>query len=75
MTYRSLGVVYFKGKAGVINEKIEVIGGPSYNDVSFSDTRGSIGVGVSMKLGDSRLELECTVIDEEVDFIGLGYLF
>ncbi len=58
--YRSPGSVYFKGRAGVLNEKIG----------SMSDTGLSAGVGIGFKAGDSAaFEIEATVIEQDVNFI------
>ena len=70
--YRSAGDVYFKGKIGVLNEDatISVAG----NSVSESDSGTSFGIGGGFRVGQSgSLEVEYTIIEEDIDFLSIGY--
>lgn len=67
--FRTAGPVYFIGKAGVLREEVEV--GP----VSESDTGLSFGAGVGFSLGVAQIEVEYTVIEEDVSFLSAGVRF
>lgn len=68
-TFRSAGPVYFIGKAGVLREEVDI--GP----VSESDTGLSAGVGVGFSLGVAQIELEYTMIEQDVSFLSAGIRF
>lgn len=72
--YRSPGTVYLKAKAGALHEKVTFdAAGVSLQD---DDSGVSWGLGVGFERGNaSRVELEYTVIDSDVAFLSLGYLF
>lgn len=58
--YRSPGKVYFKGRAGLLHEKV---GGAN-------DTGLSLGAGVGFKIADSAaIELEATLIEQDVNYL------
>lgn len=68
--FRSEGDTYFKGKLGVLNEDVEI------GSISEDDTGASYGFGVGWRQGDgSMVELEYTIVEEDVDFISLGFSF
>lgn len=67
--FRSAGPVYFIGKAGVLREEIDV--GP----ISESDTGLSFGAGIGFSLGVAQIEIEYTVIEEDVSFLSAGIRF
>jgi opacity protein-like surface antigen len=64
--FRSEGKIGFKGKAGV-----------AYWDADSDDDLSlSLGVGVGFRLDKTgMLDIEYTQIDDQVDFISVGYLF
>ncbi|MBB3048968.1 opacity protein-like surface antigen [Litorivivens lipolytica] len=66
-TYRSEGDAYFKGKLGILREDLE-------NDfVSMDDSGLSGGIGLGFRLGEAAsLELEYTVIEEDVNYYSAG---
>ena len=72
---RSSGNLYFKGKVGYLYEKVTAsISGLFYTSDSQSDF--SYGVGAGWRIGDGLgLELEYTIIEEDIDFISLGVNF
>ncbi len=67
--FRTAGPVYLIAKAGVLREEVD-IGGFSESDSGLS---GGIGVGFS--LGIAQLELEYTVVEEDVAYASLGVRF
>ncbi len=72
--YRSSGNIYFKGKAGILYEDVgfSIVG---ISD-SGSDEGFSAGIGMGWKMGKSNaLEVEYTVIEEDIDYISVGYNF
>jgi hypothetical protein len=74
MAYRTPGDVYFKGKIGVLNEDVSVSSGSV--SLAGSDTGGSLGVGGGVKFGKTgALELEYTLIEENINFLSLGVNF
>lgn len=77
------GNVYFKGKAGLAYQDIEVdevcvatpFGPICAPGGSSSDIGLSLGVGVGFKMGArNALEVEFTILDD-VDFLSVGYIF
>ena len=67
--FRTAGPVYLIAKAGVLREEVD-IGGFSESDSGLS---GGIGVGFS--LGVAQLELEYTMVEEDVAYASLGVRF
>lgn len=68
--FRSEGDTYFKGKVGVLNEDVEI------GSISDDDTGGSYGLGVGWRQSNgSMIELEYTIIEDDVDFLSLGFNF
>ena len=86
--YRTPGTAYFKVKAGLLREKVtgEASGADCYFDgyayYCFSydtvieekdDTGLSIGLGGGVNIGSvAQLELEYTIIEQDVSFLSLG---
>lgn len=69
-TYRSPGVVYFKGRIGYVGwDAAQSLGD------SADDTSASYGLGLGLSLKVIKFELEYTQIDDDIDFISLGILF
>ena len=70
--FRSSGNLYFKGKLGYLYENVNASISGLFSD-SASDSGFSYGVGAGWKIGDGLgLELEYTIIEEDIDFISLG---
>lgn len=68
--YRSQGTGYFKVKLGILNEDISVsAGGVRASD---DDTGASAGIGAGVRVESFALEVEYTVIEEDVGFLSLG---
>jgi hypothetical protein len=64
--FRSEGKVGFKGKVGLAY----------WNTDDDDDLSLSAGVGVGLRMGKSgMLDVEFTQIEDQVDFISVGYLF
>ncbi len=63
---------YLKGKAGVRWQDIDTDGQVSW---SGSDTGLSVGLGGGMKLGQGNIEAEITLIENDITFVSLGYIF
>lgn len=72
-TFRSEGNIYLKGKAGYLRENIK-ISGPG-GSVSENESGLSLGAGVGFMLGSSRLELEYTIIESDVNYLSVGFIF
>jgi hypothetical protein len=74
VAYRTGGDLYFKGKAGYLHEDVSAnIAGAS---ISGSDSGLSLGIGAGLKIGKSNaLELEYTIVEEDVSFLSLGFNF
>jgi hypothetical protein len=73
--YRSPGEVYFKGKLGLAYEDVTVdysgLGSASDDDFNIS-----LGFGVGWNIPEQgSLELEYTIIEEDIDFLSLTYNF
>jgi hypothetical protein len=66
--FRTAGPVYFIGKAGVLREEIDAV-------QSASDTGLSFGAGVGFSLGVAQIEVEYTIIEEDVSFLSAGIRF
>jgi len=64
--FRTEGDINFKGKAGLV-----------YWDSTFDDDIDlSLGIGVGFKMGQSgMLDVEFTQINDDVDYISVGYIF
>lgn len=74
LAYRSAGDLYFKGKAGYLDEKVTASGFGT--TISGSDSGLSVGVGGGWKMGkQAALELEFTIIEEDVNYLSLGVIF
>lgn len=72
-TWRSDGNIYFKGRAGLLRERLK-LEGPG-GTASDSDSGLSFGAGVGFHLGSSRLELEFTRIEKDVNYLSIGFIF
>lgn len=72
--FRSPGQIYFKGKIGILYEDASVT--ISGTGASGDDTGLSAGIGAGWMVWDrGSLELEYTIIEEDVDFLSLSYNF
>ena len=76
--YRSPGTFYVKVKAGVLNEKLSVARA-HVSVVNSSDLRAAVGLGGGFNFGvnpgGSSLEIEYTLIEENVSFVSASYRF
>lgn len=68
--YRSGGPLYFKGKAGIAHQRINIEGVPG----DQKDTSFSFGIGGGLKMGEGRVEVEYNWL-EDLNFISVGYIF
>ncbi len=69
-TYRTSSSPYFKLKAGILYEDVSI------GSFSESDTGLSFGAGVGWNLSKtSKLELEMTIIEADLTFFSIGFLF
>lgn len=67
--FRTAGMFYFKGKAGLLYEKIK-------SDIGSADDTGtSFGAGVGVSAGIAQFELEYTVIEQDVNYLSLTVNF
>lgn len=63
-TYRSHGDLYFKGRLGYLNEKVDFDGFGS-----ASDSGASAGLGFGFKVSENAtMEAEYTLVEEDVNF-------
>ncbi|HSC77585.1 MAG TPA: hypothetical protein VLB32_03385 [Candidatus Acidoferrales bacterium] len=67
--FRTAGPVYLIAKAGVLHEEVEV--GPFSED----DTGLAGGVGVGFSIGVAQLELEYTMVEEDIGYLSVGVRF
>jgi outer membrane immunogenic protein len=67
--FRTAGPVYLIAKAGLLREEVEVGSG------SDSDTGMSAGIGVGFSLGLAQMELQYTVIEEDISYLSVGVRF
>lgn len=71
---RSGGPVYFKAKAGYLSEDVS-ISRPGVL-ATGSDSGLSYGLGIGWRLsGGSRLEVEYTLVEKDVNMLSLGFIF
>jgi len=69
-SYRSSGTGYYLAKIGILNEKGTIIG------ESVSDVGLSMGLGGGIRMGENfALELEYTILEADIDFLGLTSRF
>lgn len=74
--YRSLGEIYFKGKAGVHRQDIKRAGGTVGPIPDAKDTTFAVGIGGGWRIDRaSAFEVEYTAGSDDLDFISLGYVF
>jgi hypothetical protein len=68
--YRSEGDSYLKARLGVLKEDVEI------GSVSGDDSGASYGLGVGWRQSDgSMVELEFTIVEQDVNFLSLGASF
>jgi len=67
--FRTAGPVYVIGKLGLLRIEQEV--GP----FSDSDTGVSAGIGVGFSVGLAQLELQYTLVEEDISYLSVGVRF
>lgn len=67
--FRTAGPVYVIAKAGVLREEVDIGG------LSESDSGLAGGVGIGFSVGVAQLELEYTLVEEDVAYASLGIRF
>jgi len=74
--FRSSGPAYVKGRIGFLQETVDIniesCGYYSLCDLSGDETGLSIGFGGGFKVGFASIELDYTLVEEDVSFIALG---
>jgi len=70
--FRTRGTLFFKGKIGYLHEDVSsTVGGFAGTG---SDSGVSLGIGGGLRIGIyGSFELEYTIIEEDVDFLSLGF--
>lgn len=63
---------YLKGKAGVRWQDVDTDGPVGWNG---SDTGASVGLGAGWKLSKGNIEAEVTLVESDITFVSLGYIF
>lgn len=66
---RTAGPVYVIGKLGVLREEVEI------GSISDTDTGMSAGIGVGFSVGLAQLELQYTVVEEDISYLSVGVRF
>lgn len=70
--FRTGDAFYFKGKAGIARRRLNVeLAGVQASD---KDTDISLGVGLGMRIKESRAQVEYTWFND-INFVSVGYLF
>ena len=73
--YRTPQSTYVKLKGGLLYEDVTIDSFYGYS-ASGTDTGLSLGAGIGFDLGNAgKLEIEATIIESDITFISLGYLF
>jgi hypothetical protein len=67
--FRTAGPVYFIAKLGMLREDVTI------GSVSDDDTGSSAGLGVGFSIGLAQFEVEYTQIEDDVDFLSVGFRF
>ena len=71
--YRTPGKYYFKGKLGFLHEDV-TFRHLNQRTINDDDTVFSLGLGVGWNIDDrTSLELDYTLIEDDVDFLGAAY--
>jgi hypothetical protein len=68
--FRTAGPVYLIGKAGLLREDVEIEGLGSDDDTGLA-----AGIGVGFSLGVAQLELEYTLVEEDISYLSVGVRF
>lgn len=63
---RSPGKAYVKGRVGILNEELSSPGGCPGGALTVEDTGLSYGIGGGVRLGNAAIELEYTLIEQDV---------
>lgn len=66
---RTAGPVYFKGRLGTLQEEVRI------GSTSGSETGSSVSLGVGFSLALVQLELDMTVVEEDVTYFSVGVVF
>jgi hypothetical protein len=66
---RTAGPVYVIGKLGVLREEVEI------GSISDSDTGVSAGIGVGFSIGLAQMEVQYTVVEEDISYLSVGVRF
>lgn len=69
VSFTTAGPIYGKLRAGVMKASIDASG------LSEDENGETYGVGAGISLGLFRVELEYTVVDDDVQFVSLGVIF
>lgn len=70
--FRTGDAFYFKGKAGLAHQRLNVeLAGVEASD---TDTDISVGAGLGVRIQESRVEVEYTWFND-INFVSVGYLF
>ncbi|MDP2228311.1 MAG: outer membrane beta-barrel protein [Moraxellaceae bacterium] len=68
--FRSSGNVYFKGRVGLLHEKLSDDCGSSLKDTGLS-----LGAGAGVRFGGVAVEAEYTIIEQDIDRLSLTFLY
>jgi len=66
---RTAGPVYFKGRGGLVGWETDV------NGTTRDGSGASFGVGMGFSLGVTQIELDYTLIDNDISFLSIGAQF
>lgn len=73
--FRSAGKVYFKGRVGVLNESLTARDTCVGLIDDESDTGLSFGIGGGVRFGKGALEIEYTLVEQDVDQISANLIY
>ena len=66
---RTAGPIYFKGRVGTLQEKVEI------GNVSGTDSGSSYSLGIGFSLGLVQAELDFTRVESDINYVSLGVVF
>lgn len=66
---RTAGPIYFKGRIGTLQEKVEI------GSVSGTDSGSSYSFGVGFSIGLVQAELDFTRVETDINYVSIGVVF
>ena len=68
---------YMKLKAGLLYERVVITDNSPFplDDVTENDTGLSLGFGIGWTINKNKIEVEYTIIEQDISFLSVGYFF